>query len=66
MFNNGLVDGIIKEPIGGAHNNPSEAYENIKAAILKEFASLISLPVDELVQSRIDKFSKMGVVVESV
>jgi acetyl-CoA carboxylase carboxyl transferase subunit alpha len=66
MFNNGLVDGIIKEPIGGAHHNPSEAYENIKAAILKEFASLISLPVDELVQSRIDKFSKMGVVVESV
>ena len=66
MFNNGLVDGIIKEPIGGAHHNPSEAFENIKAAILKEFASLIPLPVDVLVQSRIDKFSKMGVVVESV
>ena len=66
MFNNGLVDGIIKEPIGGAHHNPSEAFENIKAAILKEFATLIPLPVDELVQSRIDKFSKMGVVVESV
>jgi acetyl-CoA carboxylase carboxyl transferase subunit alpha len=66
MFNNGLVDGIIKEPIGGAHHNPSEAFESIKAAILKEFASLIPLPVDELVQSRIDKFSKMGVVVESV
>jgi len=66
MFNNGLVDGIIKEPIGGAHHNPSEAFENIKAAILKEFASLIQLPVDVLVQSRIDKFSKMGVVVESV
>ena len=66
MFNNDLVDGIIKEPIGGAHHNPSEAFENIKAAILKEFASLIPLPVDELVQSRIDKFSKMGVVVESV
>ena len=65
MFNNGLVDGIIKEPIGGAHHNPSEAFVNIKAAILKEFASLIPLPVDVLVQSRIDKFSKMGVVVES-
>lgn len=66
MFNNGLVDGIIKEPIGGAHHDPSEAFENIKAAILKEFATLIQLPVDVLVQSRIDKFSKMGVVVESV
>ena len=66
MFNNGLVDGIIKEPIGGAHHNPSEAFENITAAILKEFATLIPLPVDVLVQSRIDKFSKMGVVVESV
>ena len=66
MFNNGLVDGIIKEPIGGAHHNPSEAFANIKEAILKEFASLIPLPVDELVQSRIDKFSKMGVVIESV
>jgi len=66
MFNNGLVDGIIKEPIGGAHHDPSEAFENIKVAILKEFATLIQLPVDVLVQSRIDKFSKMGVVVESV
>jgi acetyl-CoA carboxylase alpha subunit len=44
----------------------SEAFENIKAAILKEFSTLIPLSVDELVQSRIDKFSKMGVVVESV
>ncbi len=64
MFKNGLVDGIIKEPIGGAHHNPEEAYSAVKAAIKKELKSLRELDKETLVAQRIDKFSQMGVVLE--
>jgi acetyl-CoA carboxylase carboxyl transferase subunit alpha len=65
MLKMGLIDGIIKEPIGGAHHNPSEAYESLKAAIKKELKALLLLDKDTMVAQRIDKFSNMGVVVES-
>jgi acetyl-CoA carboxylase carboxyl transferase subunit alpha len=65
MLKMGLIDGIIKEPIGGAHHHPSEAYESLKAAIKKELKALLLLDKDTMVAQRIDKFSNMGVVVES-
>ena len=64
MLNNGLVDGIINEPLGGAHHQPEVAYEAVKAAILKELSVLTAIPTDKLVHDRIEKFSNMGVVVE--
>lgn len=64
MFKNGLVDGIIKEPIGGAHHNAEEAYSAVKAAIKKELKGLRELDKETLVAQRIDKFSQMGVVLE--
>ncbi len=64
MFHNNLVDGIIKEPAGGAHHHPEEAYTAVKASIKKELKALMTLDKDTLVAQRIDKFSKMGVVVE--
>jgi acetyl-CoA carboxylase carboxyl transferase subunit alpha len=65
MLKMGLIDGIIKEPVGGAHHYPSEAYESLKAAIKKELKALLLLDKDTMVAQRIDKFSNMGVVVES-
>ncbi len=65
MLKMGLIDGIIKEPVGGAHHNPSEAYESLKTAIKKELKALLILEKDTMVAQRIDKFSNMGVVVES-
>ncbi len=65
MLKMGLIDGIIKEPIGGAHHDPNEAYESLKAAIKKELKALLLLDKDTMVAQRIDKFSNMGVVVES-
>jgi len=64
MLNNGLIDGIIKEPMGGAHHDVEMAYSSLKAAIKKELKTLVTIPSDELVMQRIEKFSKMGVVVE--
>lgn len=64
MLQNKLVDGVIKEPVGGAHHNPEDAYNAVKAAIKKELKALLVLEKQDLVAQRIDKFSQMGVVVE--
>ena len=64
MLSNGLIDGIIPEPIGGAHQDPAAAAENVKAQILSDLAILQAKEKDTLVAERIDKFSKMGVVNE--
>lgn len=65
MLKNGLIDGIIEEPIGGAHQDPSVAAKNVKTKILSDLKELTQKDVDSLVTERIDKFSNMGVVVES-
>lgn len=62
MLKNGLIDGIIDEPLGGAHHDPEVAYKNLKSAIKKELKVLKQLDADTLVESRIAKFSAMGVV----
>ncbi|MBC7426908.1 MAG: acetyl-CoA carboxylase carboxyltransferase subunit alpha [Bacteroidia bacterium] len=61
MLQNKLIDGIIPEPLGGAHNNPIEAIDNVKKEIKKQLKILKELPVDQLISERIEKFSKMGV-----
>jgi acetyl-CoA carboxylase carboxyl transferase subunit alpha len=64
MLKNGLIDGIIPEPLGGAHHDPETAYKNVKSTILKEMKALKALDSGTLVNQRIEKFSHMGVVVE--
>ncbi|GAB5539016.1 MAG: acetyl-CoA carboxylase carboxyltransferase subunit alpha [Salibacteraceae bacterium] len=64
MLKNGLVDGIIKEPIGGAHSNPLEAFENVKKEIIAQYDSLKRIKPELRVKTRIDKYSEMGVFVE--
>ncbi|WP_333866456.1 acetyl-CoA carboxylase carboxyltransferase subunit alpha [Sphingobacterium sp.] len=64
MLGNGLIDGIIPEPLGGAHQDPAAAAANLKSQLLKDLAELTTKDSDTLVSERIDKFSKMGVVTE--
>ena len=64
MLGNGLIDGIIPEPLGGAHQDPSIAAQNVKDKILSDLTILKAKDADTLVTERIDKFSKMGVVNE--
>lgn len=64
MMKNKLIDGIIKEPLGGAHTNPEEMFETVKNEILKQLQKLEAIDPDKLVTSRINKFSKMGVYKE--
>ena len=62
MMENGLIDGIIKEPLGGVHNNHKEAFETVKQEILNHLALLKKQTPDERINARIEKFSSMGVV----
>lgn len=56
-----LVDGIIKEPIGGAHTDRDAAFQLVKEAIEKSFDELKNLSPTDLVKKRMDKYADMGV-----
>ena len=64
MYHNKLIDGIIKEPLGGAHQNPEEMAETVKAQILKDLKDLKKEKTEKMIATRIDKFCAMGVVNE--
>lgn len=64
MLGNKLIDGIIPEPLGGAHKNPAQAYEFVKTAIQKYTAELTKQKPEKRIADRIDKFCAMGVVIE--
>ena len=64
MMKNKLIDGVIKEPMGGAHTYPEQAYKNVKKAIKENIKECKSLNVKKLVKNRMDKFSNMGVYSE--
>ena len=57
----GLVDEIIKEPLGGAHTFPDETYIIVKKSISKAIKEFINIDKKTLVSNRMDKFSEMGV-----
>ena len=56
-----LIDGIIKEPFGGAHSDREAAFKIVEKQILKSFEELNKLSIDELVSQRMDKYADMGV-----
>ncbi len=64
MLGNGLIDKVVKEPLGGAHNNPQEMFAILKAEILTLLTEIKTMSVDEMVSKRIEKFAGMGVVQE--
>lgn len=64
MLKNKLVDGIIKEPLGGAHQNREEVYQTVRKEVLKQIKALKKLNTEDLVDQRIEKFSNMGVFQE--
>lgn len=64
MKKNGLIDGIIKEPLGGAHAHPELIFEEVKKVIIKHTKALSKLSPEERVEQRMEKFFKMGVYAE--
>lgn len=64
MQNNKLIDGIIKEPLGGAHNDMKCSISYVKKAILDNYKELAAIKSDKLIDQRINKFTSMGVILE--
>ncbi|MEK6780752.1 MAG: acetyl-CoA carboxylase carboxyltransferase subunit alpha [Bacteroidota bacterium] len=64
MLANKLIDGIIKEPVGGAHTDVKWMAKEIKQTILSNYTLLNKLSPRERINQRIDKFCAMGVVKE--
>jgi len=60
----GLIDGIVPEPVGGAHRNHPEMIANLKEAVTAAFRELRRVPTDALLEQRYQKFRRMGVFEE--
>lgn len=65
MLANKLIDGIIEEPLGGAHQNPEEMCAIVKEKLISDLKLLKQKKIDDLISERIEKFCSMGTVVES-
>jgi acetyl-CoA carboxylase carboxyl transferase subunit alpha len=59
-----LIDGIVKEPLGGAHTNMKWMAQEVKKTIVESVAELSKLSAEERINKRIEKFCAMGVVKE--
>ena len=61
MLRFGIIDGIIDEPVGGAHAQPEAMAQKLKDQLTKTIAELQALPVDQLIEQRIEKYDNIGV-----
>lgn len=64
MHKNGLVDGIIEEPLGGAHHDAVTMGETLKKKIIEDLSVLTKVDTQKRIDERIAKFCSMGVVQE--
>ena len=56
----GVIDGVVPEPLGGAHRDPAETGRSLKEAVVGALSELEKIPTDKLVQRRYAKFRQMG------
>ncbi len=57
-----IIDGVIKEPLGGAHNDIDLAAKRLKKVIIDDIKSLERIKPDKRIDERINKFSQMGII----
>jgi len=62
----GVIDGVVPEPLGGAHRNWEETAENLRVALRKALGELRRRSSETLVADRFEKFRKIGVFADSV
>ena len=56
-----VVDGVLPEPVGGAHRDPAAAAVTLKAALIGQLDALGALSAEALVEQRLGRFRRMGV-----
>ena len=57
----GIIDHVVKEPIGGAHRNHGETYKVVKKYFLEELKGLSKHSLEDLTAKRYEKFKNIGV-----
>tara|TARA_Y100000994_G_C15437790_1_gene337103 strand:- start:306 stop:620 length:315 start_codon:yes stop_codon:yes gene_type:complete len=65
LYEMGIADEIIKEPIGGAHRNLKESAKNLKESIINNLSNLNKIEKDVLIEQRKFKYDKIGSWIES-
>jgi acetyl-CoA carboxylase carboxyl transferase subunit alpha len=64
MFELGLIDEVVPEPMGGAHQNQEAAVKSLRTALVRQLDELVAVPEAAMLESRYQKFRKIGEVVE--
>jgi acetyl-CoA carboxylase carboxyl transferase subunit alpha len=60
LLAHGIIDEIVPEPVGGAHNDPAAAAAGLDTALAAALASVAALPSTERLDRRYEKFRRMG------
>jgi acetyl-CoA carboxylase carboxyl transferase subunit alpha len=60
----GVIDGMVSEPTGGAHRDPRAAADTLKQCVIENLDILADTPVRDLLNRRLDKYSRMGIYQE--
>jgi acetyl-CoA carboxylase carboxyl transferase subunit alpha len=61
----GVVNEVVAEPLGGAHNDPAQAAAALRYALMKHLNDLRALPVAQLLESRYERYRHLGVYAEA-
>jgi acetyl-CoA carboxylase carboxyl transferase subunit alpha len=65
LFNLGVIDHVIQEPLGGAHRDHREMANTLKKHLIRYLRELRGIPINDLLEQRYQKFRRMGVFEES-
>ena len=60
LLEQGVIDEVVEEPVGGAHRDPAAATAILKEHILNNLATLKEVEPGQLIENRIEKYGKMG------
>ena len=64
LLEQGIIDRIIPEPLGGAHKDHAQIATTLKSVLQEELSILLKIKPEKLIQNRLEKFAKMGMFVE--
>ncbi|MCX6173183.1 MAG: acetyl-CoA carboxylase carboxyltransferase subunit alpha [Ignavibacteriales bacterium] len=64
LLEQGIIDRIVTEPLGGAHKDHLQIASTLKSVLKEELSLLLKIKPEKLIQNRLEKFAKMGMYIE--
>jgi acetyl-CoA carboxylase carboxyl transferase subunit alpha len=65
LYRLGVIDEVVKEPLGGGHRDPEQIAKTLKEVVDRHLKELEAFPKEELLRRRYEKFRKMGSFIEA-